>query len=118
MESSPNDNNTDTNQPALDENLQEVYELKIVAREMLLGSELISRPVQIEIEDIINKIHVEKHNLILGLADYLRKKNPKIFDVDHLTKQGHEIGKSASIDALGLSKEDLALLEWFQQVRE
>lgn len=51
------------------------------------------------------------------LSDYLAHKNPKIFEADNLMKQGHELGKSASIASLQLSDEDVALLEWFQQVR-
>ena len=82
-----------------------------------MGVRSISREVQMQIKDIFDKVHIEKHYLILGLSDYLMKKNPKIFEGDTLMKQGHELATSRSINALGLSIEDIALLEWFQQVR-
>lgn len=110
-------NNQEPNKPTLDENLQEIHDLKVAALGMLLESHEITRETQMKIKDIFDSAHIEKYYLIRQLSDYLYNKNPKIFKADDLTKQGHVLGKSASIDALSLNTEDTALLEWFQQVR-
>lgn len=105
------------NKKPLDENLAEMYDLKIAAGQLLFESHTISRQVQMEIKDILNKVHIDRLYLLEQLAHYLRNKNPKIFEADTLTKQGHTLNESASIKALNLSDEDKALLEWYQQVR-
>lgn len=110
-------NGPEIKREGLDENLQDVYDLKVAALELLLGSHDISREVQMQIKDIFDKVHLERSLLVQQLADYLSKKNPKIFEVDTLMKQGHGINDSMSINQLQLSGEDKSLLEWFQQVR-
>lgn len=106
------------NKKPLDENLAEMYDLKIAALQLLHESPTISREVQMQIKDIFDKAHIEKYSLLLQLANYLRGKNPNIFVADTYTKQGHELRKSEIIADLNLSNEDKALLEWYQQVRE
>jgi hypothetical protein len=101
----------------IEENEQGVQELKTVALELLLESEAISSEVKMEIGDIFNKVHKEKQYLLLQLAQYLTKKNPKIFEADTLIKNGHNLSQSQRIAVLGLNNEEKALLEWFQQVR-
>lgn len=109
--------NPETKHPDLDQDIQEVHEIKTAAMELLFSSHVISREVQMQLKDIFDKAHVQKIYLMRQLSDYLAHKNSKIFEADNLMKQGHELGKSASIALLQLSDEDMALLEWFQQVR-
>ena len=109
--------NHEPNKPTLNENFKEIQDLKVAALEMLLDSHEIPRETQMQLKDIFDKVPVNKVFLLRQLADYLSKKNPKIFEADTLMKKGHELGKSQSISALNLSTEDTALLEWFHQVR-
>jgi hypothetical protein len=113
----PKMDNQEPGRPTLDQNLQEIYNLKIAAMGMLLDSRDITPETRQQLKDIFDEAHTEKSYLLTHLANYLSKKNPKIFEADNLTRLSHEIGKSASINNLHLSAEDTALLEWFQQVR-
>jgi hypothetical protein len=99
------------------QNSEEVYDLKVAALSLLFESPVISREVQMEIQDIFNKAHIEKSFLVSQLSHFLSKKNQKIFDADALMKQGHTLKESVVINALNLSDEDKALLEWYQEVR-
>jgi hypothetical protein len=109
--------NQEPNVPTLDNNLQEIHDLKVAALGMLLESHEIKRETQMQLKDIFDSAHIDKYYLLRQLADYLSKRNPKLFEADNLMKQGHEMGKSVSIANLNLSAEDSALLEWYQQVR-
>jgi hypothetical protein len=101
-----------------DSDLDEVHQLKLAGLGLLYELTDVSREVQMQIKDIFDKPHIQKHFLIVQLVDYLDGKNPNILKADALIKQGHELGKSVTINEFELSSEEIQLLEWFRQVRE
>lgn len=101
-----------------DSDLDEIHQLKLAGLSLLFELTDVSREVQMQIKDIFDKPHIQKHFLIVQLVDYLDGKNPNILKADDLIKQGHGLGKSVLIDEFKLSSEEIQLLEWFRQIRE
>ncbi len=101
-----------------DGDLKEIIELKSAGLSLLLELKEVSQEVKVQIKDIFDETHTQKHFLIGQLVDFLKEKNSSIFKADELIKNGHELGKSALINALALSPEDIELLQWFRQIRE